>query len=223
MKCATTCAETPNTQRTMTRYFRRESSAGFDEAFRKQIEAEVAQFSLRAEADVMAEREKGPADPLGLAIDIAELEAAQSRLRQGSRHGGDLVPNSALRTKVSSWQLLILAMLNAVMSLHAYAEQWRRVQLAPLIKSGQKRVRECMDDFRPIGLLACVAKLWEQVLLPRFLLKLSPHLGTDQEGGFLGADACELYLRELLALRRAGRCPDAKGSTASTWLAFLDI
>ena len=214
-------------KRTLFDYFCPRESAGFDQSFREAIELEVAGFVAEAEKDAVDERSRLGAtendEDVGRPITEPELESAQRQLKQTSRHGRDLVPNAALKISVPGWRLLLLAMLNAVMSLYEYAEQWRHVQLAPLLKSGKRRTRHDMDDFRPIGLMACIAKLLEQVMLPRVYAKLAAHLGADQGGGSLGADACALFLWELLALRRASRCPDAFNGFAATWVAFLDI
>ena len=80
-----------------------------------------------------------------------------------------------------------------------------------------------MSDHRPIGLISSVAKLFEQILLPRLTLTLLNTLSPDQAGGWMGADAAALYVWELLTLRAAGRCPDAVNGKALTWLAFLDL
>ena len=80
-----------------------------------------------------------------------------------------------------------------------------------------------MGDHRPIGLISTVAKLLEQILLPRLTLILLDILSPDQTGGWMGADAAALYVWELLTLRAAGRCPDAVNGKARTWLAFLDL
>ena len=80
-----------------------------------------------------------------------------------------------------------------------------------------------MSDHRPIGFISTVAKLLEQILLPRLTAILSNFLSPDQAGGWLGADAAALYGLELLMLRAGGRCPDAINGKATTWLAFLDI
>ena len=80
-----------------------------------------------------------------------------------------------------------------------------------------------MSDHRPIGLISTVAKLLEQILLPRLIVILLHVLSPDQAGGWLGADAAALYVWELLTLRAAGRCPDAVNGKAMTWLAFLDL
>ena len=80
-----------------------------------------------------------------------------------------------------------------------------------------------MNDHRPIGLISTVAKLLEQILLPRLTVILLHVLSPDQAGGWLGADAAALYVWELLTLRAAGKCPDAVNGKAMTWLAFLDL
>ena len=77
-----------------------------------------------------------------------------------------------------------------------------------------------MSDHRPIGLISTVAKLLEQILLPRLTELLSNSLSPDQAGGWLGADAAALYVWELLMRRAAGRCQDATNGKATTWLAF---
>ena len=80
-----------------------------------------------------------------------------------------------------------------------------------------------MSDHRPISLISTVAKLLEQILLPRLTFILLDILSPDQTGGWMGADAAALYVWELLTLRAAGRCPDAVNGKALTWLAFLDL
>lgn len=208
-------------KRTLFDFFAPGSSSGFDETFCATTETVVDGYIAEAEADTSScQSSRGL---LSDTITDAELQAAQRRQREATRHGGDLVPNAALRAADQAWQLLLLAVLNAVMVLTEYAEQWRHIQIVPLMKGGAKRSRYHMDDFRPIGLIACIGELWEKIMLPRLLVLLSPRLGANQGGGVLGADACALFLMELLSLRRAGRCPDARNGSAETWIAFLDI
>ena len=90
-------------------------------------------------------------------------------------------------------------------------------------KTGQRKSHRKISDHRPTGLLSTVAKLLEQILLPRLTELLLKFLSPDQAGGWLGADAAALYVWELLMLRAGGRCPDAVYGKATTWLAFLDI
>ena len=91
------------------------------------------------------------------------------------------------------------------------------------LKGGNGKSHRIMSDHRPIGLISAVAKLLEQILLPRLTTLIENHLSPDQAGGWLGADAAALYVWELLMLREGGRCPDARNGKASTWLPFLDI
>ena len=80
-----------------------------------------------------------------------------------------------------------------------------------------------MSDHRPIGLISTVAKLLEQILLPRLTILFEDHVSPDHVGGRLGADVAALYVWELLMMRHKSHCPDAHKGTANTWLAFLDI
>ena len=95
--------------------------------------------------------------------------------------------------------------------------------LAPVLKGGKGKSRRSMSDQRPIGFISAVAKLPEQILLPRLTSLPASRLSLDQAGGWLGADAAALYVWELLMLREGGRCPDASNGRANAWLAFLDI
>ena len=143
-------------------------------------------------------------------ITEGELSAAQHRINAASCHGKDQILNAALKADVPAWQLVLLALLNAILFLREYPIAWRYVLLAPLWKSGKGRSRKAMGDHRPIGLISAVAKLLEQILLARLTPLAVPVLSPDQAGGWLGADAAALYVWELLLLREGGRYPDAR-------------
>ena len=76
--------------------------------------------------------------------------------------------------------------------------------LASLLKGGKGKSRRKISGHRPIGFISTVAKLLEQILLPRLTAILSNFLSPDQAGGWLGADAAALYVWELLMLRAGG-------------------
>ena len=116
-----------------------------------------------------------------------------------------------------------MALLNAILYFAEFPLIWKYVLLSPLLKGGKSKSHKNMSDHRPIGLISTVAKLLEQILLPRLTELISNSLSPDQAGGWLGADAAALYVWELLNLRSAGHCPDAKHGKATTWLAFLDL
>ena len=80
-----------------------------------------------------------------------------------------------------------------------------------------------MSDFRPIGLLACPAKLWEQLVRPRLDKFLRPLFSDAQAGGSIGHDLAALRLLDVLSMRRSGSAPDARNGSAGMWLAFLDL
>ena len=132
------------------------------------------------------------------------------------------IPNAALKVDVQAWQLVLLALLNAILLLCEYPIAWRYVLLAPLLKHGKGKSKKSLGDHRPTGPISTVTKLLKQILLSRLTPLLLPVLSPDQAGGWLGADAA-LYVWELLLLREGGRCPDARHGRADTWLAFLDI
>ena len=109
------------------------------------IEAKVQGFINEAEAD------NSPTHSVG------ELSAAQHRINAASCHGKDKIPNAALKAEVQAWQLVLLALLNAILLLSEYPVAWRYVFFAPLFKNGKGRSRRSMGDHRPIGFISTVA------------------------------------------------------------------
>ena len=110
--------------------------------------------------------------------------------------------------------------MNLVLVLKCTPRQWGLVLIMGLLKGGDGRSRERMDDFRPIGLLPCPAKLWEQLMLPRLEHRLRPPLGAAQAGGSLGADAAAL---RLVDLRRAGSGPGGRDLVVSGLVPCLTV
>ena len=87
--------------------------------------------------------------------------------------------------------------MNAILHLAEFPIIWRHVLLCPLLKGGKSKSRQKMTDHRPIGLISTVAKLLEQILLPRLIVILLHVLSPDQASGWLGAGAAALYVWEL--------------------------
>ena len=78
------------------------------------IEAKVQGFIDEAVAD------NSPMHSLCSPITEGELSAAQHRINAASCHGKDKIPNAALKVDVQAWQLVLLALLNAILLFSEY-------------------------------------------------------------------------------------------------------
>ena len=174
-------------QSTLTKFFI-EKLVGFDDSHHATIEAQVEQYIREIEAAPQHD------SLLSAPITLPQLQTAQCRLNTASCHGKDRIPNAALKTTLLELQILLFALLNAIVHLAEFPLIWRHVLLAPFLKGGKRKSRRKMSDHRPIGLISTVAKLLEQILLPRLTELLSNSLSPDQAGGWLGADAAALYV-----------------------------
>ena len=155
----------------------------------KNIEAAVDEYVLKEEGQPQQQD-----SPLNEPITLAHLKTAQDRLNSASCHAKDTIPNAALKISLIQWLLLLLALLNAILHLMEFPLIWKHVLLCPLMKGCKSKSRQKMTDHRHIGLISSVAKLLEQILLPRLTLTLLNTLSPDQTGGWMGADAAALYV-----------------------------
>ena len=130
-------ATSPSSARQPTLHnFFTEQQIGFDETHRAEIESLVQDYITVAETNHL------PNHPLRAHITMVELRAAQRRLNSASCHGKDKVPNAALKVDTHELQILLLALLNAILYLCEYQAIWRHVLLAPLLKGGKRNHTE---------------------------------------------------------------------------------
>ena len=121
-------------QSTLTEFFS-EKHVGFDDSHHATIEAQVEQYIRETEAAPQHD------SPLSAPITLPQLQTAQCRLNTASCHGKDRIPNAALKTTLLEWQLLLLALLNAILHLAEFHIIWRHVLLAPILKGGKGNSR----------------------------------------------------------------------------------
>ena len=146
-----------------------EEQFGFDNSVHAEVEAKVQKYIREAEADPQ------PDSALNAPITLPQLQTGQHRLNAASCHGKDTIPNAALKTELYELQILLMALLNAILHFAEFPLIWNYVLLSPLLKGGKGKSHKNMSDHRPIGLISTVAKLLEQILLPRLTELISNH------------------------------------------------
>ena len=124
---ATTSLPSSPRQSTLPEYFS-EKQFGFDNSFHAEVEAQVEQYIREAEADPQ------PDSLLNAPITLPQLQTAQHRLNEASCHGKDTIPNAALKTELYEWQILLLALLHAILHFAELSLIWRHVLLPPFLK-----------------------------------------------------------------------------------------
>ena len=98
------------------------------------------------------------------------------RIRHLDRNQGK---GHALRTGLAMASLSYVVVQDADLE---YDPKEFALLLAPLQKGGKGKSRRKMGDRRPIGIISTVAKLLEQILLPRLAAIISNSLSPDQAG-----------------------------------------
>ena len=115
----TSTADTSHTKRASSshhrqatiREFLNEIPKGYDTDFHTRIETSVDGYVQEEETLPQQDSQ------LNAPITLSQLLTAQDRLNSASCHAKDKIPNAALKITLPQWQLLLLALMNAILHL----------------------------------------------------------------------------------------------------------
>ena len=141
---------------------------------------------------------------------VEELHAALRQCEFGKTPGCDNIPYEALAVKSCWWQTAILNFLELCRISSCVPSIWKHGIVVPLAKSANSTDR---NDYRPITLTCCFAKLLERLILNRVRPTIDPRLDECQAGFRYGSDVQVYALLDTLRLRQ----------DVPTYCAFLDI
>ena len=141
---------------------------------------------------------------------VEELHAALRQCEFGKTPGCDNIPYEALAVKSCWWQTAILNFLELCRISSCVPSIWKHGIVVPLAKSANSTDR---NDYRPITLTCCFAKLLERLILNRVRPTIDPRLDECQAGFRYGSDVQVYALLDTLRLRQ----------DVPIYCAFLDI
>ena len=101
---------------------------------------------------------------------LAEFLAAASNLSSSSATGLDKVAYPMLKHLLRSGMDFLLYIFNLSWSSHFFPSIWKTSSIIPIHKMGKPL--DSPASFRPISFTSCVSKLYERIILSRFLFFL---------------------------------------------------
>ena len=141
---------------------------------------------------------------------IEELQAALHQCEFGKAPGCDNVPYEAFSVDIHWWQSAILGFLDLCRASSRVPSMWKHGIVVPLAKGSGSTDR---NDYHPITLTCCFAKLLERLILNQVRPRIDPRLDDCQAGFRYGSDVQVYALLEALRLRQH----------VPTYCAFLDL
>ena len=113
----------------------------------------------------------------------AEFLAAASNLSSSTATGPDKVAYPMLKHLPRSGMDFLLHIFNLSWSSHSFPSIWKTSSIIPIHKMGKPL--DSPASFRPISLTSCVSKLFERIILSRFLFFLeSNSILSPRQAGF---------------------------------------
>ena len=143
--------------------------------------AEHAQYNTEA-AEELAEERDGPLLPVAERIDLEEFDQACKYLLSRKAPGEDGITNEILRRLPPSCKQHLISMYNDILNGEAIPEDWLRSLVALIAKEAVPGAA----DYRPISLLACTVKLFENIIHRRIvgIFKANGMAFEFDSGGF---------------------------------------
>ena len=118
-----------------------------------------------------------------LSFTPAEFLAAASNLSSSTATGPDKVAYPLLKHIPRSGMDFLLHIYNLSWSSHSFPSIWKTSSIIPIHKMGKPL--DSPASFRPISLTSCVSKLFERIILSRFLFFLeSNSILSPRQAGF---------------------------------------
>ena len=112
----------------------------------------------------------------------AEFLAADSNLTPSTATGPDKVAYPMLKHLPRSGMDFLLHIFNLSWSSHSFPSIWKTSSIIPIHKMGKPL--DSPASFRPISLTSCVSKLFERIILSRFLFFLESNSILSPPGRF---------------------------------------
>ena len=112
-----------------------------------------------------------------------ELLLASSKLKNKMTAGPDGIPSFLVRDCSRVFVVPLLTLFNLSLSTSRFPTCWRRARVCPVLKSGDPAE---MQNYRPISLISCFAKIFEMSLYARIFPSLHSFISQDQHGFFTG-------------------------------------
>ena len=139
-----------------------------------------------------------------------ELQHALKLCASRKTPGADSIPYEAFCVDLPWWKETVLNFVELCRSLSCVPFMWKHGTVIPLAKGIPSNNR---DNYRPITLTCCFAKILERMILNRIHPIVDPILDDCQAGFRWGSDLQAYSLLETLSMRRHTR----------TYCAFVDI
>jgi hypothetical protein len=180
--------------------------AGFDEEWRKSVEAEVVRMTA-----VVEEQPDLDAD-----LSLKEVQAAVKQLKEGKAGGSDGILAFMLKRGGEAMVAALHKLLAVVWKEEKVPVEWRKGQVVPLFKGGDA---SDLGDYRGITLLSVVSKMLESIVNRRVCGWLEKNGGlSDEQGGFrAGRGTADLVwlVHEVVQRRKERR--------QTTFACFIDV
>ena len=165
----------------------------------------------RAQRRIKRIREQQPVHiNSGQSFSLPELEQALRHCAANKAPGVDNIPYEAFCVNLPWWRDAILQFLDLCRKLCCVPSMWKHGIVVPLPKAAAAADR---DNYRPITLTCCFAKILERLILNRIHPDVDSQFDECQAGFRFGSDLQVYALLETLHVRR----------DSTTFCAFLDI
>lgn len=133
-------------------------------------------------------------------ISMHEVRMAIDSFSSGKCPGEDGVTNEMIQNSGTNFRATLHRLINKCWTQNCFPECWKTAVIKFLIKPGGKS--GTIKQFRPIGLLSCLSKVFERVLYNRIDWYRRNNVGKDileKQYGFTMGKSCEDALNDLTA------------------------
>ena len=134
------------------------SDIDFDSDFKTEIEEQYDFFKLQCAAS----NDELPGGP----ITVADIEKVIQKLKLRKAPGEDGISNEHIKYSGPKTISCLVKLFNAVVKIGNVPASWKRGLIVPLYKGSGKPKQSC-NSYRPVALLSCFLKLFENVILSR--------------------------------------------------------
>lgn len=114
-----------------------------------------------------------------ISITRADILRKINKLDVNKGAGPDKIPPFVIKNCRKSLCTPLLIIFNTSLRLSIFPTQWKTAHIVPVFKSGDKS--RC-DNYRPISILSCLAKLFESLVYDVLYFHIYPILSTRQHG-----------------------------------------
>ena len=126
-------------------------------------------------------------------ITEAQLRTAVNKLKPKKSTGSDNIPPYIYKGCVDFLVKPLLCIFNMAIQTNCFPDRLKQSIVTPVFKSGN---RDCIENYRPVSVLNCVAKIFESILYDD-LYNNCEKLFASQQHGFLSGRSTTSNLTEL--------------------------